>query len=349
MNNKEKREYISCLHLMENIQLCRPEEIVRVREVLSKCPDSFFKYKKIGKYTFDMLENKYAFLSQVKDLDDPFDCLSDFNTSSILKSNDGTVTNRFLQHIVKESKMSLSKKQSKLVKETRSAFKPGNAFETSRVSEALKEAGVPEEQINNYLVKYKNLMNLDNTFDKNGTFERFGSILMNPGEAIGVCSLSEINDNKVMWSLYGKKYEGCCIEYHIIRTKKARRFLFPVIYSRKPNNNFSEKVFDTTYAEMMRQTSNDIFHLGSEIGSVGAIYELFCTKDIDWKHQREWRLVGDANEKFYDVEIKAVYLGFKVKKTNETKMISYAKKHHFTLYKMKAPDGKKKIRYKKIV
>lgn len=350
MNNKEKREYISCLHLMENINLCHPEEIVRMRKVLSQCPDSLFKYKKFGKYTFDILKNKYAYLSPVKDLDDPFDCLSDFDTSKIMDSDSKTITNQFLKHIIKETKnVPLDEKQLGIVREYKDAFKPGDDFETDRVYEGLKTAGVPEEQISDAIVRYKNLVNLSDTYEDTGTFEKFGKILMNPGETIGVCALSEINDNKVMWSLYGKKYEGCCIEYSFKKKPLPPRFLFPVIYSREANNNFTEKVFDTLYAELNRHMFDDIFHLDKEIGGVGAIYELFCSKDIDWRFQKEWRLVGGAKDKYYEVEIKAVYLGFKVAKTNEEKMIRYAKRYKYSLYKMKAPDGKKKIRYIKLV
>lgn len=350
MNNKQKREYISCLHLMENIKLCHLEEIVRIRKVLSQCPDSLFKYKKFGKYTFDILKNKYAFLAPVKNLDDPFDCLSDFDTSKIMDSNSKTITDQFLEHILKETKNScLDEKQLGIVREYKGAFKPGDDFETDRVYKGLKNAGVPENQIEDAIVSYKNLVNLSDTYKDAGTFEQFGKILMNPGDNIGVCSLSEINDNKVMWSLYGKEYEGCCIEYRFKIDQKPPRFLFPVIYSREANNNFTEKVFDTLYAELNRHSFGDKFHLDKEISGVGAIYELFCTKDIDWRYQKEWRLVGGANDKFYEVEIKAVYLGFKVAKTNQEKMIRYAKRYKYDLYKMKSPDGKKKIRYIKLV
>ena len=350
MNNKENREYISCLHLMENIQLCRLEEIVRIRKILSQCPNSLFKYKKIDKHVFDMLRNKYAYLSPVKKLDDPYDCLSDFDTSQIMDSGNKTITDQFLNHIIKEMKnVHLSEKQLWLVKEYKSAFKPGDDFETDRVHETLKNEGFSENIINDAIAQYKNLVNLSNTYESTGTFDQFEKILMNPEEAIGVCSLSEINNNKVMWSLYGKEYKGCCIEYRFKLDKRPPRFLLPVIYSREANNNFTEKVFDTLYAELNRHMPKDIFHSDKGIGAVGAIYELFCTKDIDWKFQKEWRLVGGAKDKFHDVEICSIYLGFNVTKTNEEKMIRYAKRYGFNLFKMKSPDGKKRIRFKKII
>lgn len=323
-----------------------------MREILGKCPDSLFKYKQFGKNTFDILKKGYAYLSPTKNLDDPFDCLSDFDTTKIINPDTKTITDQFLKHIIKKAKeknISVDDKQVGIAKEYKTAFKQGDDFETDRIYECLKNNGVPENQIGSEIVRYKNLVNLSDTFKDVGVFEQFANVLMNSRESIKVCSLSEINDNKVMWSLYGKEYEGCCIEYCFKLNNKPPRFLFPVIYSRKANNNFTEKMFDMLFAELDRHMFEDIFHFNKEIGDLGAIYELFCTKDIDWRYQKEWRLVSTADEKCYDVVIKAVYLGFKVAKTNEDKMIRYAKRYKYSLYKMKAPDGKKRIRFTKLV
>ena len=76
--------------------------------------------------------------------------------------------------------------------------------------------------------------------------------------------------------------------------------------------------------------------------------ELFCTKDTDWSYQQEWRLIANAGGHFGFLNINAIYLGFKVKKSNETKMKRYAKKYGFKLYKMNPPNGNKRISYTKI-
>ena len=350
LSNKEKREYISCLHLMDNVMLCHPEEIERARKVLSRCPGSFFKYKKIDKFVFDMLKNKYAYLAPVKKLDDPFDCLSDFGTSHMVNEKDNTITDGFLEHIIDDTKnIPLSEDQLKIIYECKDAFKPGDDFDSKKIYQVLKNKGYPDDLIEMMITKFKNLVNLSDVCEENDTFKPFGDLMMNPGDRVGVCSLSEVKDNKVMWSLYGKEYKGCCIEYHVLKSKKARRFLFPVIYTRAPNNNFAEKVFDTMYAEVNRNMNNLPFYTNKEVEPVGAIYELFCSKDIDWKYQKEWRIVGGAKDHFNDVEIKAVYLGFDAAPTNEKKMLAYAKRYKFDLFKMKAPDGKKRIRFKPLL
>ena len=349
MNNKDKREYISCLHLSEQLNRCHPAEMVRIREILSKCPKSLFKYRKFDKWTFDMLKKKYVYLAPVKDLDDPFECLGDFDVTKIVNPGNKVIKNSFIDHIISTFRINVNEKQMEIIKENKDAFKPGDQFEEKRVRQALKNEGYSDEITDYHINLYKNYLNVSDAYEENETSKEFRDILTNPKENLGICALSEMNDNKVLWSLYGSKYKGYCIEYCIKPTIKARRFLFPVIYSRRPNNNVSEKWFDTMFAETNRHfINNNPFSTKQEIGPVGAIYELFCTKDIDWNHQGEWRLVGEANDHFTDVDIKAVYLGFDVAKTNEAKMIRYAKKYGFDLYKMKAPDGKKRIRFYKI-
>lgn len=100
MNNKEKREYINCSHLRENINCCTVSEMMQISKVLSKCPSSLFKYRSFDKYAFSMIEEKYLYLTPVKDLDDPFDCLSDFGTSDIV--GNGKINDTFIEHIYKE-------------------------------------------------------------------------------------------------------------------------------------------------------------------------------------------------------------------------------------------------------
>lgn len=345
MNNKEKREYINCLHLSENMNTCTPDEMVKINSVLNKCPKSFFKYRKFDKWTFDMIKNKYAYLSPVRNLDDPFDCISDFDTNEVVNIASKTVREKFFDHIIKETKLPISEKDIAIAKEYKDCFKQGDGFEAEKIQKVLTDYGYEENQASMFVNMFQNLINLSDAYSDDGTFDKFGKMYLNPADSFGVCSLSEIKNNKVMWSLYGKEYSGYCIEYCIKPNYKSKRFLFPVIYSRKANNNFSEKLFDSLYGEVNRHYFQRFDHGLKGIGSVGAIYEPLCSKDIDWSYQKEWRIVGGPKDHFTDLDIKAVYLGFKVAKSNEDKMLRYAKKYGFDLYKMKGPNGKKIIRF----
>lgn len=346
MNNKEKREYIDCLTLLD--QQCFFNELETRNKVLKKCPSSFYKYRSFDKFAFEMIREGYAYLSPVNHLDDPFDCISDFDISGMVNINNTSITERFLNYIIKSTGVKYTNEQIERIKKNVQPFINNGIYDVNKVVEVLKEEGLQDDQSEEATIFIENLLNVYGAYLSDSTFDQFGEIASNPGGLIGVCSLSEENDNKVMWSLYGKKYKGYCVEYSISPTNKARRFLCPVIYSRAPNNNFSKKMFDSIFAQTKRAMLQSDFFANQTIERIGSIYELFCTKDIDWQYQKEWRIIGSAGGHFTDISIKAIYLGFDVSEANEKKMISYSKRYKFDLYKMQAPDGKKKIRFNKM-
>ena len=161
-----------------------------------------------------------------------------------------------------------------------------------------------------------------------------------PDDRVGVCALSEVRDNKVMWSLYSNKYEGYCLEYFIPKQKEVYQNLYPVIYTKKRNNTFVLKVLEYLGSSLMRGIT-----YGEATKNVGAITELFHTKDSEWSFQKEWRIIGPASRHCQFLKLKAIYLGFRVSNSNERKILKAAKKLNFSVYKMNKPNGSKKITY----
>lgn len=347
MNNSEKREFIDCLTLLDNGN-CFPNELERRNSILRKCPKTFFKYRCFDKYTFEMISDCYAYLAPVKNLDDPFDCMSDFDISGMVSKNNSSINSKFLNYIIESVEYEFTDEQVKIIKKHVKPFINNGNIDIEEVQKVLDEVKKDDENIGDAITYIRNLLEVYKTYLSRNEFDELGQIAKKPDDILGVCSLSEINNNKVMWSLYGKKYKGYCIEYEIAPTNKAHRFLCPVIYTRRPNNNFSRKMFDSIFAQTKRNIIFD-FSPCLKIERVGAIYELFCTKDIDWAYQKEWRIIGNAKKHFKDVKIKAIYLGFDVAKANEKKILNYSKEYKFNVYKMKAPDGKKRIRFTKLV
>lgn len=344
MNNRQKRKYITDLLIF----LSQPflSELDTRRDFLKQTPKVLYKYNKFKKYTFEMFENNYAYLAPVKGLDDPFDCLNDFSFKSFYNEKTKKVTPKAIDYIIKNyCPNGLGEYDSKQIKDLAIKCINEDGIDPNKLPKIIKgdkdNSRIETEPLfivlNNFNENFENLM-------KDIEFDGFAKSAMSPGERVGVCSLSEKRDNKVMWSLYGSGYKGYCVEYDIPMKKEVTFNLCPVIYTKRNNNRFIEKVLEHFMSSMLRAVTN-----GEISGNIGATMELFCTKDKDWSYQAEWRIIGIAREHFKHLNVKAVYLGFKVTKTNETKMKRIAKSKGFTLYKMKAPDGTKKIRYSKIV
>ena len=346
MNNKEKRQYIDCLTLMG--QNCYITEIQKRNQVLRRSPNTLFKYRSFDKFAFEMIENKYAYLSPVKDLDDPFDCISDFDLSGLYSECKDTVRSEFVNYIIKTNKHNLTSEQILDLKKSLQNCMGSGGFDLDKTAIELHRLGIPDKEAMQLATLFVNCQNLYNAYDEAKTFDAFAKVAYNPGDYIGVCSLSEIRDNKVMWSLYGDKYKGYCIEYDVPLTKEARKSLYPVLYSRRISNNFTRKMYDTIMAEVKRNVFHDVFTVDPQIKNVGVIYELFCLKDTDWKYQQERRIIGDAGGYFTNLKIKSIYLGFKVSKSNELRIKKLSKKYGFSVFKMNPPNGKKKISYTKL-
>ena len=74
MTNKEKEQYLSNMMIFRSQPfLC---ELMGKKDFLNQMPKILYKYRSFDKYTKEMLEEPYVFLAPVKDLDDPFDCLT---------------------------------------------------------------------------------------------------------------------------------------------------------------------------------------------------------------------------------------------------------------------------------
>lgn len=344
MNNKEKRKYMTHMLVFDSPAFI--SEFNTRHDFLKQTPTTLYKYRSFDKYAFDMIEENYAYLAPVKGLDDPFDCLNDFTMNGFYNVKTKKITPKAVDFIIKlvcpnGIEGLTSKELRKLAlqcinengidyEKAPKVVKSHGAFTTVKVEPLFIALNTFTENFNNML--------------ENTQLDGFAENAMFPGERVGICSLSEIRDNKVMWSLYGKKYEGYCIEYDIPKRKEIVLNLCPVIYTKNSNNNFIKKFLEYGMAAMLRAITD-----GHMSGNIGAAMELFCTKDTDWKFQQEWRLIAKAGGQCKLLNIKAVYLGFKVKKSNETKMKQYAKRYGFSLYKMNPPIGKKKISYTKVI
>ncbi|MFA7082719.1 MAG: DUF2971 domain-containing protein [Bacteroidales bacterium] len=316
------------------------------KDFLKKTPIILYKYRPFDRYAFEMIEEGYAYLAPVKGLDDPFDCLNDFTINDFYNEKTHKITPKAVDFIIKlvcpKGIQNLSPKE---VKKLALQCTKEDGIDYEKVPKVVTSNGIMTR------TEVEPLFVVLNTFNENfeGVIESakldgFAKSAMSPGDRVGICSLSEKRDNKVMWSLYGNNYEGYCIEYDIPKRQEVTPNLCPVIYTKRNNNRFIEKMIEDAIGAFMRAVTD-----GHLTGNIGASMELFCTKDTDWSYQAEWRLIANAGGRFRYLNIKAVYLGFKVKKSNESKMKKLAKEKGFSLFKMNQLSGKKRITYSKII
>lgn len=90
----------------------------------------------------------------------------------------------------------------------------------------------------------------------------------------GISCFSEVNNELLMWSHYGGKYKGFCLEFDT---------------SHQP----FDKVKKVTYSTEMPSIDTAAHLLNDDVESV---MDLFSTKSISWSYEREWRVMHEEAE-----------------------------------------------------
>jgi hypothetical protein len=106
----------------------------------------------------------------------------------------------------------------------------------------------------------------------------------------GVCCFTSTNSNLLMWAHYANSYRGYCLEYYT-------------------NQDPFSKIKHVQYTKCI--PTFDILGFISKPSS-NLISNLFVTKSIDWKYEKEWRLLhAEAGTEYvYPANsLKAIYFG----------------------------------------
>lgn len=184
-----------------------------------------------------------------------------------------------------------------------------------------------------------------------------------------VSCFSEKNDDFLMWSHYGSKHTGICLEFHL---NEAQQFAFqyllpekndvhthqmPLAHSRVAGYTIWSDMRSVKYTEeqssinffefypiFSKETDIDVLTISKSWIKVYAqkLETLFATKTIPWQYEREWRII-DVNfheRKFQEERIrhypihalKAIYFG--------SRTPDEVKRRIYKLYKWKHPNIK---------
>ncbi|EIZ1547604.1 DUF2971 domain-containing protein [Vibrio parahaemolyticus] len=128
-------------------------------------------------------------------------------------------------------------------------------------------------------------------------------------ESIGVYSLSETQDNPLLWAHYGDDHKGFCVEYERNEDNLLgnERYTFPVRYSYEyPNISMS----DILHLDDLENGGN----LSAEQTFVGAI---MLTKSDHWAYEKEWRIISHGNNMLCDAPGKITSLIFGLRMPEE--------------------------------
>lgn len=337
MTNEEKEEYINFQSFGKSP--IYPCDMTRRSEFFSMCPKILYKYRGCDCFTFDSIKKNYLYLSEPFKFDDPFDCL----VNQLKEEDKNSLIKRFTDYLILKNKPYLDDETiNKYIEEREKEIinNEENGFHFNPFGNKINRV------IDNYLNLLRGGINYfierlnDNTYHRG--YENI--------KQVRVGSLTPSNENKLLWSMYGDGYKGICIEYDFSNLQDRYFYLYPVIYSDKSSNDYTEKFFDMVIGTAKYFTEKSTLESYRQMKyGIGSLYKLIDTKDSCWESQDEWRVVAYRNnDKFHKAKISAVYMGFQIDTIDECKLKKYSKKYKFKLFKMNEPSGSKDISFTEI-
>lgn len=300
-----------------------------------KGPIILYKYRPFDAYTFDMFENNYLFLYPPIYLDDPTECMTTIDIKKFIDLEDNNLKREFTIHIIQMLKPYTSQENyDQICNLLRLIMKPDGAIAPNLLLEYSEE--IKKYLPNDYdLVPFINYVvgipEMIDSWDTKNKIEEMINLMFNAREDMGICSLSENFDDEYMWQNYAKNHEGYCVEYDLTEYEYSNQ-IYPVVYVKKEEleTDLIESIVLTAINDLILSLSD-----GKILGDRSQCMKLFLTKHEEWAYQNEWRLIGNAKEKFVAPKIKAVYVGKNSSKENVEKLIMYSREMNFNIKRVK--------------
>lgn len=224
------------------------------------------------------------------------------------------------------------------------------AYELTRksvhVSQVYDENPVINIIIKQYLKTRKQLSDYFNRY-KNQFDETFTKIIETLRERSLIGSLTKDNLNMLMWSHYGDKHEGICVEYEF----EDENGLLDVVYSDDTNTfdlyTVLRYIIPAQYFGV--KTINEM-----DQECLYACYLPFLRKTKEWSYEHEVRMIFNLNNNskiinkngiwFYpNAKVKSIYLGCKVTKENRELIENKCKILNIPVHHISIKKGNNKL------
>ncbi len=292
-------------------------------------PKYLYKYRPFDKYTFDMLENEYLFLCKASNLDDKSECDVSLDLNSIVDLETNNAKRECVNQIIEmispfstDENYELVKSKLHMISNVDGTIRPNYLLDLSFELQEMCP-GVDIAPFINWIVNIPE--KLDDPSIK-PQIEKLINIGLHAKENIGICSLCDSCDVEELWDNYYADYgSGYCVEYDV-SNYEFNKSIFPVIYTDDRKNNLVMVLVENFINQMISGFSN-----GKLITDKTQYIRLFLTKSTEWNYQREWRLLGDANQKIKAPRITKIIVGSEISKQNYEKLKDFCCKNNILL------------------
>lgn len=304
--------------------------------------EKLYKYTSL-KSAIKILESNAVALNNPQNYNDPFDSVIDFDDDDIEKSISIVVEYYLIQEFLKL----LNNKNIKVGFLSKLIMKWDRFGINLKLKISKKNKyydSIPGAQaLTKFVVRYaaqkgeKSFEELKEKF----TNEIIQKVKESRNNALISC-FSKRYDSILMWSHYGDKHKGICIEFD-----RPEKDFLDVKYSKKRCKFDLE---DTTRRVLGYMLSNEEVDVNDK-GLIRCISKPFIVKSLDWKYEEEVRCILSPNSEgvstleelsLYKMptNISKIYIGCKVDKTSEEykNLITLANNKNVVILELKTSD-----------
>ncbi|MDE6586099.1 MAG: DUF2971 domain-containing protein [Clostridia bacterium] len=291
-------------------------------------PHFLYKYRSFDEFTYDMLDKRYVYLCPAEKLDDPSECKVDFSVQDFYDLKTNQLTIKGIEMLLGFIKPYTSEENVQLIRNiVARRLTPQGTVCRHFLLDAWNEIQelVPDIDTAPFINWLGSIPEKLNEPEIRHNFEKLVSLAYYARRDMGICSLSELNDSAEMWCDYADDSKGYCIEYDMCNYENEA-LIFPVVYQDNRETNITINILGSFIGLMIYGMSN-----GQMKVDKAQFIRLFLTKNLKWSHQKEWRLLGDANEKLNSPTISAICLGKNALEKDKKQIAKYCKAHDIIL------------------
>ena len=292
-------------------------------------PLFLYKYRPFDGFALDMLEKGYMYLCPAEKLDDPSECTADFSVQDFYHLETGLIKFKCIEMILEQIKPYTTEENLQRVRNIvfRVATPSGMVRRNFLLDASCEIQDLVPEVDTAPLINF--LGSIPEKFDDPKIKEQLEKLLAlayHARQGMGICSLSALKNKNEMWQNYADDEKGYCIEYDL-RGYENVNLLFPVVYQDNRETNIVTNMIAAFIGQMI---------VGMSYGQIAAdrsqFMRMFLTKDTKWAYQKEWRLLGDANDKLPAPTVHAVYLGKNMTDQNKKQILDCCQKHDIAVH-----------------
>lgn len=297
-------------------------------------PSKLFKYRSIEEYTIEAFRNDYAYFSNPKRFNDPYDCLINinYNENYNLKAEDiefqKSITKKLMLEVINDDvdKDKIIKDIFKQIPEKtekdldlKSMFFnciKNNYFDNDELGIEYSNLDITATSVEGYIDEIINTMLNDSDRIQKHVVNSFGNEILD--NILKVYCLSEKNNSILMWSHYANNHEGFCIGYDMKELDlKVQGLTMPVIYSNK----------------LVKEINVD------NICNNDFLYSLL-SKCEEWEYEQEWRIIDINNfllnkdDNYLKMKPSELYLGAKINFRDKETLKEIAEEKQLDIYQM---------------